>query len=211
MGTRLGRLHVITDTRPGRDPLALLAAAVEAGAPVVQVRGKDLTDRQLYELTCRALEVCTLHGATCLVDDRLHVALAAGAHGAHVGEHDLPVGAARSVLGADAVLGATARDPDTAGRHERDGATYHGVGPCFATTTKAGLPTPLGPEGVRAVATAVDLPVIAIAGVNAQRVPALLDAGAHGVAVVGAVSDADDPRAATAALLRAIDRALPHG
>ena len=203
----IGRLHVITDTRPGRDALGITSAAVEAGAPVVQVRGKDLTDRELYELTCRLLDVCTRRGAACLVDDRLHVALAAGAHGAHVGEHDLPVRAARTVLGPDLMLGATARDPAVARSHERAGATYLGVGPSYATATKAGLPTPLGPEGVGRVAAAVDIPVIAIAGVTADRVPELLDAGAHGVAVIGAVSEADDPHLATEALLRALEKA----
>jgi len=204
---RIGRLHVITDTRPGRDPLPVVRAALEAGAPVVQVRGKELTDRELYDLTCRVLELCEAHGATCIVDDRIHVALAAGAHGAHVGEHDLPVGPARAVLGAAGVLGATARDPLTAAAHARDGADYLGVGPSYATSTKAGLPAPLGPEGVARVAAAVGIPVIAIAGVTATRVPELLAAGAYGVAVIGAVSEADDPHAATELLLRALDEA----
>lgn len=203
----LGRLHVITDTRAGRDPLAVVTAAVEAGAPVVQVRGKNLTDRELYELTCRVLEVCARHGAACLVDDRVDVALAAGAHGAHVGEHDLPVAAARRVLGPAATLGATARDAGTARRHEQAGATYLGAGPVYATSTKQGLPPPLGPAGVARISAAVAVPVVAIAGVTADRVPELLDAGAYGVAVVGAVSDAADPHAATEALLRALETA----
>ena len=203
----IGRLHVITDTRPGRVPLAVVRAAVEAGAPVVQVRGKELTDRELYDLTCRVLDVCRVHGATCLVDDRVHVAVGAGAHGAHVGEHDLPVAVARSVLGPERVLGATARDPETARAHEAAGATYLGVGPSYATTTKAGLPASLGAAGVGRVAAAVDIPVIAIAGVTAERVPELLDAGAHGVAVIGAISEADDPHAATEELLRALKKA----
>ncbi|HEX9504806.1 MAG TPA: thiamine phosphate synthase [Acidimicrobiia bacterium] len=203
----IGRLHVITDTRPGRDPLAIVAAAIEAGAPVVQVRGKELSDRELYDLTCRVLELCVHGGATCLVDDRLHVAVAAGAGGAHVGEHDLPVAAARRVLGNELVLGATARAPETALAHQRDGATYLGVGPCYPTATKSGLPALLGPAGVAQVAVAVDVPVIAIAGVTAPRIPELLAAGAFGVAVIGAISTADDPHAATEELLRALEKA----
>ena len=202
----IGRLHVITDTRPGRDPLAVATAAIEAGAPVVQVRGKELTDRELHELTSRLLDVCTRHGATCLVDDRLHVAQGAGAHGAHVGEHDLPVAVARRVLGPELILGATARDPETARAHEAAGANYLGVGPSYVTTTKAGLPAALGPKGVARVAAAVTIPVIAIAGVTAERIPELLEAGAHGVAVIGAVSDADDPHLATEQLLRALEK-----
>ena len=202
----IGRLHVITDTRPGRDPLPVVRAALEAGAPVVQVRGKELTDRELYDLTCRVLDLCVAHAATCIVDDRLHIALAAGAHGAHVGEHDLPVHVARWVLGPDLVLGATARDPDTGCAHQVAGATYLGVGPSYATTTKLGLPAALGPVGVQRVAAAVDVPVIAIAGVTAERVPELLDAGAHGVAVIGAISEAPDAHFATAELLHALEK-----
>src|SRR5437763_9818672 len=117
----IGRLHVITDTRPGRDPLPVVRAALEAGAPVVQVRGKELTDRQLYDLTCRVLDLCVAHAAMCLVDDRLHVAVGAGADGAHVGEHDLPVAVARTVLGPGPVLGATARDAETGLAHQDAG------------------------------------------------------------------------------------------
>lgn len=202
----LGRLHVITDTRSGRDPLPVIRAAVEAGAPVVQIRGKELTDCELYDLACRVADVCAAHGATCLVDDRVDVALAAEAGGVHVGADDLPVPAARRLLGPDLIVGATARDPTTALAHERDGATYVGVGPSYATATKAGLPAPLGPGGVAAVTAAVDIPVIAIAGVTVARVPELLAAGAYGVAVISAVSDAADPHTATEALLHALEK-----
>ena len=120
-----------------------------------------------------------------------------------------PVHAARRVLGADAILGGTAREPAAAKEHEAAGASYLGVGPCYTTTSKTGLPEPGGIERVRRVADAISLPVIAIAGVTAARVPELLDAGAHGVAVIGAINDADDPRRATEELLRALDRGAP--
>ncbi|MFI7508309.1 thiamine phosphate synthase [Micromonospora aurantiaca] len=203
----LGRLHLITDTRPGRDPLAVLRAALPvAGADlVVQVRVEDdATDREAYEMACRVTEACRPYGARCLVNDRLHVALAVTAAGGHVGADDLPVAAARRVLGPDAVLGATAREPVGARAAVDAGASYLGVGPCHATTTKSGLPDPIGPEGIRAVAEAVSVPVIAIGGVTAASVPALRAAGAYGVAVVGALSLAADPAHATAELLRAL-------
>jgi thiamine-phosphate pyrophosphorylase len=142
-GDRLGRLHVLTDTRDGRDALAVVGAALSDGPPVVQVRSKDGTDRDLHDL------------ARALV-----------AHG----------------------------------------ADYLGVGPTAVTTTKTGLPSPLGVAAVGAVASAVDVPVIAIGGVTVETVPALLAAGAHGVAVVAAaVSEAPDPAAATRALLAALE------
>lgn len=201
----VGRLHVITDTRPGRDPLAVVEAALTAGADTIQVRTEDsLTDREAYELAGRILVLCRARGATCLVNDRLHIALAVGADGAHVGADDLPVAAARQILGPRAILGATARDPETARRAVADGATYLGVGPAYATGTKHGLPTAIGPEGIAAVAVAVAVPVIAIGGITVDRVPALRTAGAHGVAVVAAVSAAPDPAAATKALLKVL-------
>jgi len=203
----IGRLHVVTDTRPGRDPIRTVSAALDAGAPVVQVRAKHLTDRDLYDLAGRVAELCAEHGALCVVNDRPDVALAVDAGGAHVGADDLPVPAARRVLGQRRVLGATARDAATARSHEAAGASYLGVGPAYATTTKAGLPDPLGPAGVGAVAAAVQIPVVAVAAVTAARVGELIAAGAHGVAVVSAISDAEDPGAATAALLRALETA----
>ncbi|MCG5461378.1 thiamine phosphate synthase [Micromonospora sp. MED01] len=203
----LGRLHLITDTRPGRDPLAVVRAALTVAHAdlVVQVRVEDsATDREAYDLTRRVLALCAPYQATCLVNDRLHVALAVGAAGGHVGADDLPVAAARRVLGPAGVLGATARAPGPAREAVVAGASYLGVGPCHTTSTKTGLPDPIGPAGVRAVVDAVDVPVIAIGGVTAARVPALRAAGAYGVAVVGAVSAAADPALATAELIEAL-------
>ena len=201
----VGRLHVLTDTRPGRDPLAVVRAALSAGAPVIQVRVTDqVTDRQAYELAGRVAALCREYGATCLVNDRLHVALAVGADGGHVGAEDLPVVAARAVLGADALLGGTAREPEDARAAVAAGVDYLGVGPCYPTTTKELPVPPGGVDRIARVAAAVPVPVIAIGGVSAARVPELIAAGAYGVAVVGEVSAAADPAAAVTALLRAL-------
>lgn len=199
----LGRLHLITDTRPGRDALAVVAAALAVGVPVVQVRVADqTTDREAYEFAWRVRQLCDRYHATCLVNDRLHLALAVDAAGGHVGADDLPPEAARRVLGPAAVLGVTCRDPEAAHAAAAAGASYLGVGPAYRTGTKDGLPEPIGPAGVGAVAAAVpELPVIAVGGVRADRVAELRAAGAYGVAVIGAVSDAADPGAATRQLL----------
>lgn len=200
----LGGLHVLTDAAGGPRALAAVTAAVAAGAPVVQVRAKGCTDRVLHDFARAVVEVCRPAGVTCLVNDRVDVALAVGADGTHLGEHDLPLAAARRVAGPGHLLGGTARDPERARLLVAEGADYLGVGPAFATTTKTGLPDPIGPAGVAAVATAVPVPVVAIGGVTAARVGELLAAGAAGVAVVGAVSAAADPGAATRELLRAL-------
>lgn len=213
MGPVFPRLHVITDARAGRQPLVVVAAVVAAaqrwGANrqvAVQVRVEDdVTDRDAYELAAAVLGICRPERVLCLVNDRLHIALAVGADGGHVGAADLPVGAARKVLGDPAVLGATCRDAESARAAVAAGATYLGVGPAFATLTKAGLPRPLGPAGVGAVARAVPgTPIIAIGGVTAENAGELIGAGAAGVAVVGAVANAPDPLRATGDLLKAL-------
>ncbi|GLZ80936.1 thiamine-phosphate synthase [Actinorhabdospora filicis] len=201
----LPRLHVITDTSPGVDTLGAVRAALSAGAPLIQVRVEDAaTDRAAFDLALRVAALCADHAAICLVNDRLHVALAVGAHGGHVGAEDLPVDAARRVLGPKAIVGGTCREPDAGRSHRRAGASYLGVGPAHHTSTKDGLPDPLGAAGIRAVAQAVDIPVIAIGGVTPERVPDLLDAGAHGVAVVAAISRAADPFEATKSFLKVL-------
>lgn len=200
----LGRLHVLTDARGGPAALAVVERAVAAGAPVVQVRAKDCTDRVLHDFARAVVEICAGTGTTCLVNDRVDVALAVGADGTHLGADDLPIAAARKVAGPGHLIGGTAREPVRARQLVAEGADYLGVGPAYVTTTKTGLPDPLGPAGIAAVARAVDVPVIAIGGVTAARVPELVAAGVWGVAVVGAVSAAPDPGAATRELLRAL-------
>jgi thiamine-phosphate pyrophosphorylase len=203
----VGRLHVLTDARGGPEALEVVAAAVAAGAPVVQVRHKNCTDRELYDFAARVVALCAGSPTQCLVNDRVDVALAVGAVGTHLGADDLPMTAARRVAGPGHLLGGTARNPEQARRLVAAGADYLGVGPAYRTATKSGLPDPVGPDVVGAVAHAVEVPVIAIGGVTAERVGELLAAGAWGVAVVDAVSGADDPTAATRRLLSELERA----
>jgi thiamine-phosphate pyrophosphorylase len=187
------RLHVVTDSLPTVS--AVLSVSSEVA---IQVRVADgVTDRAAFALVTAVLDRCRPRGVMCLVNDRLDVAVAAGADGAHVGADDLPPAAARKVLGPAAVLGVTCRAPSVV-----PFASYLGVGPAYATSTKDGLPDPIGPAGVAAVAAAARVPVIAIAGVTPERVPELLAAGAHGVAAIGAI--ARDPVGATTAFLTAL-------
>ncbi len=210
--SRLAGLHVLTDAGAGQSAIDATTAALAAGAPVVQVRAKGCTDRVLHDFAAELVARCRAAGALCLVNDRVDVALAVGADGTHLGAGDLPLSAARRIAGPGHLLGGTAREPVLARALVAEGADYLGVGPAWPTTTKTGLPDPLGPAGIRAVAAAVDVPVIAIGGVTAARVADLLAAGAAGVAVVGAVAAAPDPAAATTELLRALaGTAAPAG
>lgn len=198
------KLHLITPAGIDDTVLRATAGALAAGAPLVQVRTKAHSDRVRLHDAGLVRERCASLGAVCLVNDRVDLAQGVGADGVHLGDGDLPVDLARRILGDAAIIGATCRDPEAARRAVDAGASYLGVGPAYATTTKTGLPDPLGPAGIEAVAGAVDLPVIAVAGVTVDRVAELVDAGARGVAVVGAVYSAPDPVAAVQALLDAL-------
>ena len=192
------RLHVIADCA------SLADAAFQGGAPAVQMRIKDVSDAEVLAECRRMVAAAHAVDGVVIVNDRADIALAAEADGVHGGADDLPVAMLRHLLGPDRLVGGTARDPETALRHQDDGASYVGVGPVYNTDSKAGLPEPLGPAGVANVVAVVGIPVIAIAGITASRIPELLDAGAHGVAVIGAVAHAVDPAAATAELMEAL-------
>jgi thiamine-phosphate pyrophosphorylase len=198
------RLYYIA-SHTGRTDVArtldLIRLALDAGVAAVQLRAKVGTDGERLELARLAVNLCRDAGAVCIVNDRVDLALASGADGAHVGPDDLPVAEARRILGPDLILGASARTSERARELVDDGATYLGVGPCYSTVSKIGLPDPIGPVGLKSVADAVEAPVLAIGGVTADRVPELLAAGAYGVAVIGAIAGAADPAAAARALL----------
>jgi thiamine-phosphate pyrophosphorylase len=199
--TPIPRLHVLTDATIGLDDLRIVDAALAGGAPVIQVRVKDRTTRAHLEVVRAIVARCRAAGVSSIVNDRVDIALSAGADGVHLGLDDLPIADARALAGERLFIGGTARDPDTARALVAAGADYLGVGPTFATRTKDGLPDPLGPAGVAAVVDAVEVPVIAIAGIDASRVPAVLATGAHGIAVTAAVTAAEDPAAAVRELL----------
>lgn len=193
MRPTIAKLHLVTPPGVDGDDHAVTHALLRAGAPLVQLRTKGADDRSRLEVATAILDGGRAAGATCLVNDRVDIAMAAGADGVHVGAEDLPAAVVRRLLGDDAIVGATCRNAEDARRAEAGGASYLGVGPVYATSTKAGLPDPMGPRGVEAVAAAVDIPVIAISGITADNARSVLDAGAWGIAVVGAVYRADDP------------------
>ncbi len=202
----LGRLHVLTDFvfQQRFSHAALAARAIAGGADTVQFRQKTGPVRaRLYEAE-RTAAVCRDAGVPLLIDDDLALALAVGAAGVHLGQLDLPVAVARRVLGSDAVIGATVTNPAQAREAEAAGASYLGFGPVFPTRSKRNPVSVKGLGGLRAVCEAVSIPVVGIAGMTPERVPSVLDAGAHGVAVMTTVTTADDPKAASAAFRSAI-------
>ena len=208
----VGRLHVLTDLHfqqwHDHDHLATLAAA--GGAETIQFRQKTGTVRDWLAGLRPTVAACRAAGVPCIVDDRLDLALAAGADGVHLGQLDLPVADARAIVdalgGACRLVGATASTAAEAAEAEAAGADYIGFGPVYATGSKASPASVKGVAGLAKACAAVRIPVIAIAGITAERVAPCLDAGAWGVAVMTAVTTADDVTAATARFRDALDR-----
>lgn len=208
------RLIVITDeglARP-RSVVDVVAAALEAGAPAVQLRMKGASAREMFEAGQRLLPVVRGAGALFFVNDRLDVALALGADGVHVGPNDVPVAAVRRAVAAaegvgtyDArpfLIGASSDDPAVAAALVADGADYIGCGTVFTTTTKADAGEAIGLAGLQRVVDAVVVPVVGIGGIDAAGSAQIAaETGAAGVAVVGAVMGAADVAEAVRGLM----------
>jgi len=195
------RLMVLTDAAllKGRDAVDVCRRAVSGGATMVQARLKGAPARDLAALA-RAL-VSALP-VPVLVNDRVDVALATGAAGAHLGHDDPPLDALRPHVPPEFILGVSVGSRDEADRAVRWPADYWSVGPCFATATKADAGAPLSAEGFAALARTAPagVPVIAIGGLTAGNAAAIMAAGAVGIAVTAAVLGASDPAAAARAL-----------
>lgn len=202
------RLMVITHPRPacGRPLEEVVEMVAAAGAGAIQLRDKEAPPREVVALARRLRAVTARRGALLIVNDRLDIALAAGADGVHLGPDDVPVAAARRVVPDGFLLGHSTDDPGVARRAEADGADYLGCGTVFPTTSKADAGAVIRIGGLAAVARAVRIPVLAIGGVTAARVPLLGGSGAGGVAVISAVMAARRPANATRGLLEAMER-----
>ncbi|HEX8718381.1 MAG TPA: thiamine phosphate synthase [Gemmatimonadaceae bacterium] len=196
-------LIAITDhLRDGRDGLvARAAAAVRGGATMIQLRLKDVDARMQVEVA-RALRAALPGTVPLIINDRLDVALAAGASGVHVGADDLPVAAVRRIAPAGFIIGTSVGvDAEVAGAA---GADYAGIGPVFPTASKMDAGPAIGLDGLAHFIRACGLPAVAIGGIDAGNAHAVLTTGARGIAVLRAVFGASDPEAAARSLRTAL-------
>ena len=206
MARPVGRLHVLTDEvlQDRFSHLELARLAIAGGADTIQYRQKTGPTRQMIATATAMRQLCQEMGACFIVNDRLDVALACGAHGVHLGQDDFPLPLARQLLGPRAIIGGSAGNLEEARQCLAQGADYVGWGPVFATTSKddAG---PAGGLGLLAQAVAqIPLPLVAIGGIGAANAGQVMAAGAHGLAVISAVCCQADPAGAARDLLRAM-------
>jgi len=204
------RVYVITESRNlrGRSHREIAEAAIRGGATAVQLRMKEEPARVIVETAREISALCRAAGATLVVNDRVDVALAAGADGVHVGQDDLATADARALLGLERVLGVSAATEAEGVEAWRSGADYLGVGAVYATGTKPDAGAPVGLARIREVSRAVPLPIVGIGGISVENAAAVIRAGAAGVAVITAVTLAEDMVEATRRLREQVDAAL---
>jgi thiamine-phosphate pyrophosphorylase len=203
-------LQFVTDSPDCQGTVAQALAAVEGGCRWVQVRMKHADDdavRSVLEVLCPVFKDI---GATLIVDDRVMLALETDVDGVHLGREDMSPLEARALLGDDKIVGMTVNNIEDVYRAKDMPVDYIGMGPWRFTTTKQKLAEVLGAEGIKALVTelrklGVNVPVVAIGGITADDIGAVLDTGAEGVAVSGAISHQSDMVAATARLLHEIE------
>jgi thiamine-phosphate diphosphorylase len=198
------RLIVITDAglcQP-RNVADVVTAALAAGAPAIQLRDKAASSRALLAQADLLVTLAHAYGALLFVNDRVDIALMAGADGVHLGPDDLPVSAVRRIVPEPFLIGYSTDDPDTAIAAARDGADYIVCGAVFGTSTKLEASAErIGPARLDAVARAVTIPVVGIGGIDASNIEEIGRTAAAGAAVVGAVMRPAEPGAAVRALL----------
>lgn len=198
-------LYLVTDPEmtARRGVVETVAAAVAGGVTIVQLRDKHGSARALAEAGRALLTLLRPLGVPLLINDRLDVAYAIGADGAHIGQDDLPPIAARTLLGPQAIIGLSITASDQLGTID-SAVDYVGLGPLFPTSTKADASPALGEAAFAALRRQISLPVVAIGGITLANTARTLAAGADGIAVVSAICAAADPQAAARTLHRAI-------
>jgi len=182
-------LYFISDSRSvlqGGSLIKNISDALDGGARLIQYRDKNSTRREMYDNAKRLREITVQRGATLMINDQIDLALAVGADGVHLGQNDLPLWVARKVLGKSALIGISTHSLSEAIQAETDGADYIGLGPIFATDTKADAAAPLGIAAMTAVKKAVQIPLYAIGGIQLTHLPQIFSAGADGVAAISA-------------------------
>lgn len=182
-------LYLVTDRKLslGRSTIDVVRAAIDGGVTVVQLREKELGSREFYDEALLIKELLNSRGIPLFINDRLDIALAVDADGVHLGQEDIPIRAARQILGRDKVIGASVFTPKEAAAAEADGADYLGLSPIFVTATKPELTTQIGFAGIGPIRNAVKIPIVGIGAMNETNAYQAISAGLDGVAVVSAI------------------------
>jgi len=202
-------LYLVTDRSllRGKDLLWTVEQAVLGGVSIVQLREKDTSSKEFYQLALSLKKILDRYKIPLIINDRLDIALAVDASGVHLGQSDLPCSTARQLLGKDKIIGLSIENSAQCQELQASSIDYIGYSPVFATATKDDTASPLGLQGVAQIATQVDLPGVAIGGIDAHNAGDVIKAGAKGIAVVSAIIASDDPQTAARELRQRVEAA----
>ncbi len=192
----------------GRSNIEVLAAAIQGGARIIQLREKELPGRELYRMALRFREITAAAGMLLVINDHVDIALAVEADGVHLGQDDLPLAVARRIA-PELLIGASSHSREEALKAEAEGADYVNIGPIFPTRTKEKVGRFLGPEAIPAIAAGLTIPFTVMGGINGANIDGVLARGARRIAVVTAVTEAADMAGAVAALREKIPHLQP--
>lgn len=200
------RLYLVTNRYQDslKSFLEKVETACRSGVTIVQLREKNFTTNQYYQLAKQVKEITDAYQVPLIIDDRLDVCLAVDAAGLHIGDDELPVSVTRQVLGPDKILGVTAKTIKRALEAEEGGANYLGTGAIFPTTTKENAPITLI-STLKTICQRVAIPVVAIGGLTSENIDQLMGTGIAGVAVVRDLMQAEDIETKTQAFLTKLD------
>lgn len=187
-------LYLVTDREilQGRSLLNAVEDAIKGGVTLLQLREKDASSREFYQIALQVRELAHSLGVPLIINDRLDIALAVDADGLHIGQDDLPAAVARRLLGPEKILGLSVSTVDEAVQGERDGADYLGAGAVYPTGSKDVETPPIGPKGLKEIKDAVSIPVVGIGGIKAANLAEVKDTGVDGVAVISAILGTPD-------------------
>ena len=199
------RLYFVTDRKQtaNRPLVDVVHAALDGGVRAVQLREKDLEGRELYELAEQLRDLTTRYQARLLINDRIDVALAVEADGVHLGHNSFPVAAARRLIGLDRLIGVSTHSQQEIAAAQ--GADFIVFGPVYYTPSKAAYGEPQGLKRLQEAVAHSPVPVFAIGGIKTDRVAEILETGARGIAMISAISAANDPAQAARDLLKQIE------
>lgn len=194
-------LYLVTDKSDDVEKfLKTIEEAIQGGVSVVQIREKTADTLDFYNLALKVKEITTKYDVPLIINDRVDVALAIDADGVHVGQSDMPCDVTRKLVGADKIVGVSAATIEEAQKAERDGADYIGTGAVFPTSTKDDAPS-ITKKELKEVVDSIDIPVVAIGGINLDNASELTDTGIAGLSVVSAIMSSDNPKESSKKLL----------
>lgn len=182
-------LYLITDRSflNGRSLASCVEEAIKGGVTLIQVREKDLSSREFFKVAKEVKEVTNKYNVPLIINDRIDIALAIDADGVHLGQSDMPIEIARKILGKDKIIGISAGSISEALEAEKNGADYLGIGTVFFTGTKKDIEKPIGIEGLKDIVNKIEIPSVAIGGINKDNCEEVMKSGVNGISLISAI------------------------